>query len=76
MKKTNAAGTIITPPEPKVAAPAREGGKRKGPAKPSEEEVRHLAYQKWEDAGRPEGADVWFWLEAEQELFRAHARRP
>jgi hypothetical protein len=37
-----------------------------------EEEVRMLAYYKWEDAGKPEGADVWFWLEAERDLLRAH----
>ena len=35
---------------------------------PQEELVRELAYKKWEDAQRPEGRDLHFWLEAKQEL--------
>jgi hypothetical protein len=31
--------------------------------------VRHLAYAKWEAAGRPSGDGVRFWVEAEQELL-------
>ena len=38
---------------------------------PSDDEIRHRAYQKWESAGRPEGDGVGFWLEAEQELARS-----
>ena len=34
----------------------------------TEEQIRHLAYRKWEAAGRPEGDGVHFWLQAEQEL--------
>ncbi|MBA4190430.1 MAG: hypothetical protein C0467_20780 [Planctomycetaceae bacterium] len=34
------------------------------------EEVRLCAYRKWENAGRPGGDGVQFWLEAEQELGR------
>jgi hypothetical protein len=37
----------------------------------SEEDIRLRAYLKWEAAGRPEGDDLSFWLEAEQELRRA-----
>jgi hypothetical protein len=33
-----------------------------------EEATRVRAYQKWEQAGRPEGDGVPFWLEAESEL--------
>lgn len=33
-----------------------------------EQSVRELAYQKWEEAGRPEGDGVQFWLDAEKEL--------
>jgi len=32
------------------------------------EEVRRRAYLKWEAAGKPDGKDVEFWLEAEQEV--------
>jgi hypothetical protein len=34
----------------------------------SEEEIRKLAYQKWEAAGKPPGNGVNFWQEAEREL--------
>lgn len=38
-------------------------------AKPaSVEEIRLLAYRRWEGAGRPDGEAVQFWLQAEQEL--------
>jgi len=33
-----------------------------------EAEIRELAYQKWEQAGRPEGDGKNFWLEAEKEV--------
>jgi hypothetical protein len=33
------------------------------------QEVRDLAYQLWEKAGRPEGDGSYFWNEAEKELF-------
>ena len=35
---------------------------------PSEEQIRLLAYRKWEAAGSPPGDGVVFWLEAEREL--------
>ena len=38
----------------------------------SEEEVRRIAYLKWEAAGRPEGDGFNFWVEAEQELSGPH----
>ncbi len=34
----------------------------------SAETIRLCAYQKWEDAGKPECDGVQFWLEAESEL--------
>ena len=37
---------------------------------PTPDEIRARAYQKWENAGRPEGNSLLFWLEAEQELRR------
>lgn len=36
-----------------------------------EEEIRELAYQKWEEAGCPSGEGFDFWLEAEQEVIAA-----
>ena len=50
---------------------------RSAPASPpvaSEEQVRLLAYQKWEAAGRPPGDGAAFWLEAERELRRTSPR--
>jgi hypothetical protein len=35
---------------------------------PTEEEVREKAYTLWEEAGRPEGDGVEFWVRAEREL--------
>jgi hypothetical protein len=37
--------------------------------KPTEDEIRMLAYQKWASAGMPPGDGVNFWREAEQELL-------
>ena len=34
----------------------------------SAEDIRFRAYRKWEIAGKPTGASIRFWLEAEQEL--------
>src|SRR5262245_16658209 len=36
--------------------------------RPAEDDIRILAYQKWEAAGCPEGDGERFWLAAEQEL--------
>lgn len=33
-----------------------------------EQQLRELAYYKWEQAGRPAGDGVQFWLQAEAEL--------
>lgn len=33
------------------------------------DKVKALAYQKWVDAGKPEGRDKEFWNEAEQEVL-------
>ena len=37
----------------------------------SEDDIRQLAYRKWEEAGRPEGDGAEFWLQAERELKHA-----
>jgi hypothetical protein len=36
--------------------------------RPTQEEIRTLAYAKWVQAGRPAGDGAQFWLEAEREL--------
>ena len=33
-----------------------------------EDQIRELAYSKWEAAGRPESDGVTYWLQAEEEL--------
>jgi hypothetical protein len=35
------------------------------------DDIRLCAYQKWEEAGKPSGDGIEFWLEAEQELVHA-----
>lgn len=37
-------------------------------APPAEDEVRELAYRLWEEAGRPEGDGIEFWVRAETAL--------
>ena len=36
----------------------------------SDEAIRVRAYQRWQEAGEPEGDGIQFWLEAERELRR------
>ncbi len=33
-----------------------------------EEQIRRRAHELWENAGRPEGGEMDFWLQAEREL--------
>ncbi|HET6572235.1 MAG TPA: DUF2934 domain-containing protein [Fimbriiglobus sp.] len=49
-------------------APLR--GEPTGAARRREQAIRELAYAKWEEAGRPPGDGVQFWLAAERELKR------
>jgi hypothetical protein len=44
--------------------------------KPSEGLVRKRAQELWEQAGRPEGRDKEFWLQAENELEKADDEPP
>lgn len=39
------------------------------PSVPTPDEIRRLAYAKWEAAGRPPGNGSDFWLQAEKELL-------
>jgi hypothetical protein len=56
MKKENSFGGTLT-------APARAKTM-------SQQEIGQRAYQKWEAAGKPDGKDLKFWLEAQRELSR------
>lgn len=40
-----------------------------------EEKIKELAYYKWIDAGMPDGKDMEFWLEAEQEIYSTFSQR-
>jgi hypothetical protein len=42
---------------------------------PTPDEIRFLAYQKWEAAGRPYSDGIDFWLQAERELCRPAPNR-
>ena len=35
---------------------------------PTDEQIRERAYQLWEKAGKPEGKEDHFWLEADRQL--------
>lgn len=48
--------------------------KQAAPAPVSTEAIRECAYQKWLDAGCPEGDGVNFWLQAEAELMAQASR--
>lgn len=37
----------------------------------SEDDIRRLAFRRWEEAGRPDGDGTEFWLQAERELKHA-----
>lgn len=57
-------------PKPKQPTPERLAESAGG----HEEEIRPLAYRKWQEAGSPAGDGVQFWLAAEKEILRG--RRP
>ncbi len=59
------AGTPAPPPAAAEAAPASQPP---APAAPAADQIRELAYAKWEAAGRPAGDGAEFWLMAEAEL--------
>jgi hypothetical protein len=50
----------LTPPTPEKQAEAGSS---------HEDEIRPLAYQKWQEAGCPTGDGVAFWLAAEAEIL-------
>ena len=42
---------------------------------PSHDDIASVAYNLWEQDGRPEGRDMEFWVRAEQQLAGGTARR-
>jgi len=64
--------TLTQPAPGKTAAATKAavapGAKQYKTPLASAEEIRLCAYQKWENAGKPAGDGIQFWLEAEQEL--------
>ena len=69
--------TLKRRPEPKRAEsspkpPAPE--RRLENARASEDEIRPLAYKKWQEAGCPASNGVEFWLAAETEILRGRRR--
>jgi hypothetical protein len=57
-----APGTIVFAAARPAAAPPAPAGH------PPDDQIRLLAYRKWEAAGRPPGDGVEFWCAAEREL--------
>jgi hypothetical protein len=53
--------------QPKTPMPEQQ---RAEDANGHDEEIRPLAYQKWQEAGCPEGDGVQYWLAAEKEILR------
>ena len=54
---------------PKTITLSTEKKKTKVTYESIRQQIRELAYQKWEQAGHPWGRDKEFWVEAEKELF-------
>jgi hypothetical protein len=55
--------TAETAPEPSVKSPASQS------AVASREEIARLAYQLWDERGRPEGSPDADWFRAEKQLL-------
>ena len=74
-KSKNPTPPTTRPAAPRSTTPADVADRarlnsNKSPARPmpSDEQIRARAYHLWEEAGRPQGDGVQFWLEAELEL--------
>ena len=55
---------------PQAQTAVASGNKDRSAQLFSAEDIRLLAYRKWETAGKPAGDGVHFWLEAEHELMK------
>ena len=64
------------PPKGPVQTPAVKSAQAAAPSGTSDghvtssrdEQIRQMAYRKWEAAGKPHGDDLRFWLQAEREV--------
>jgi hypothetical protein len=61
----------MNPPKTRAAKAAVQPEINGAVNEKSEENIRLLAYRKWEAAGRPAGDGLCFWFEAERELCQA-----
>lgn len=41
-----------------------------------EQQIRELAYHKWQEAGCPDEMHLSFWLEAEHEVWTSYGKEP
>jgi hypothetical protein len=41
-----------------------------------EEKIRERAYELWQQSGKPDGSEMDFWLQAEQELSKEKPAEP
>lgn len=66
-----------TPAQAKPPMPQRKAEPQPmpQPARATADEIRPLAYQKWQEAGSPAGDGTEFWLAAETELLRRQKPR-
>jgi hypothetical protein len=74
-KPKNPTPPTTRPAAPRTTSPADTADRVKisaarmpGRPVPSDEQIRARAYFLWEEAGRPSGDGVQFWLAAEREL--------
>ena len=73
---TVAQPAAVKPPnEPKTTFSPVHESQAQRPKVAGEETTRLRAYEKWEAAGMPQGNEVQFWLDAEQELLAAEEGR-
>jgi hypothetical protein len=72
-KSKNPTPPSTRPAAPRSTSPADAADRTrlnatKAPGRPSDDQIRARAYFLWEQAGRPGGDGLQFWLEAEREL--------
>lgn len=65
--KTKQKNKTKTPEQPEIESEIRQSIKLT--YEDLRQQIRELAYQKWEQADKPWGKDKEFWIEAEKELF-------
>ncbi len=60
--------------EPRSASKPAVAARSPQAVVPNEDQIRPLAYRKWQEAGCPAGDGTEFWLSAEAELCRGRHR--